>query len=279
MGKRGRPGRNPYDVLRMYRVYAIFENEDGSFPITYYELGKRITKAFGIMGRAVSPHTCRAMARKIVLGQYARPGREYIRALAKAIAGPYAHLDHPLGEDIVLAKLRAVRRGDGVEYLGWRYMERIFTSRDNDHPYFTIFTYLDETDIAIDVAEMLSLDPAPEIVDALAENIVRRSFRDRAVHGWELPNWIGDFLCEAGKESDMVFAAATVVLTFVSLREKIFSFSRSAEFARSDDLPGLEAYMAKFLEGYKAQGLLHSYTKKDLEDIVEAIRKRAREKT
>jgi len=36
MGKRGRPGRNPYDVLRMYRVYAIFENEDGSFPITYY---------------------------------------------------------------------------------------------------------------------------------------------------------------------------------------------------------------------------------------------------
>ena len=90
MGKRGRPGRNPYDVLRMYRVYAIFENEDGSFPITYYELGKRITKAFGIMGRAVSPHTCRAMARKIVLGQYARPGREYIRALAKAI--------RPLGE-------------------------------------------------------------------------------------------------------------------------------------------------------------------------------------
>ncbi len=72
--------------------------------------------------------------------------------------------------------------------LSWRYMERLFTSRDTAHSYFTIFSWLDD----VDVAEMLGIDPSPEVIDAVAERIVRRSVRDRSMHGWELSRWIGD---------------------------------------------------------------------------------------
>ncbi|HOW55716.1 MAG TPA: hypothetical protein PLR60_13825 [Syntrophorhabdaceae bacterium] len=83
----------------------------------------------------------------------------------------------------------AVRKGEGAEYLSWRYMERLFTSGDTAHPYFTIFSWLDDVDV--DVAEMLGIDPSPEVIDAVAERIVRRSVRDRSMHGWELPDGSG----------------------------------------------------------------------------------------
>ncbi len=279
MAKRGRPGRNPYDVLRMQRVYSLFQSEKGDWPITYYDMGKRLVKAFEITGRAVSPHTCLAIARKMRYGLYARPGREYISALAKALAGPYAHMDHPLGEDLILAKLRAVRKGDDVEYLSWRYMERLFTSGNTAHPYFTIFSWLDDVDLAIDIAEMLGIDPTPEAVDAVAERIVRRSVQDRSMHGWELPQWIGDFLHDAGKTSDMVYAASSMVLVYVSLREKIFSVSRAVELAGSNtegssEAPGsLEHHFEKYLEMLRTQGLLKGYTGEDVLDMAEAARR------
>lgn len=276
MAKRGRPGRNPYDVLRMQRVYSLFQSEKGDWPITYYDMGKRLVKAFGITGRTVSPHTCLAIARKMRCGLYARPGREYITALAKALAGPYAHIDHPLGEDLVLAKLRAVRKGDGVEYLSWRYMERLFTSGDTAHPYFRIFSWLDDVDVAIDIAEMLGIDPSPEAVDAVAEKIVRRSVQDRSMHGWELPQWIGEFLRDAGKISDMVYAASSIVLVYASLREKIFSVSRAVELAGSNKVEGssgapgsLEQHFGKYFEMLKVQGLLKDYTGEDVLDMAE----------
>ncbi len=279
MTKRGRPGRNPYDVLRMQRVYSLFQSEKGDWPITYYDMGKRLFNAFEIMGRAVSPHTCLAIARRMRYGLYARPGREYISAMAKALAGPYAHIDHPLGEDLILAKLRAVRKGDGVEYLSWRYMERLFTSRDSSHPYFTIFTWLDDVDVAIDIAEMLGIDPTPEAVDAVAERIVRRSVQDRSMQGWELPRWIGDFLHDAGKTSDMVYAASSIVLVYASLREKIFDVSRVVELAGSNREgssggPGsLEHHFEKYFEMLKVQGLLNDYSAEDVLEMAETARR------
>lgn len=53
---------------------------------------------------------------------------------------------------------------------------------------FQIFSWLDD----VDVAEMLGIDPSPEVIGAVAERIVRRSVRDRSMHGWELSRWIGD---------------------------------------------------------------------------------------
>jgi len=279
MTKRGRPARNRYDVLRMQRVYGLFQSEKGDWPITYYDMGKRLVKAFGITGRAVSPHTCLAIARRMRYGLYARPGREYISALAKALAGPYAHIDHPLGEDLILAKLRAVRKGDGVEYLSSTYMQRLFTSRDSSHPYFTIFTWLDDVDVAIDIAEILFLDPVPETIDAIAERIVRRSVQDRSMQGWELPRWIGDFLHDAGKTSDMVYAASSIVLVYASLREKIFNVSRAVELAGSNtegspEAPGsLERHFEKYLEMLKAQGLLKDYNGEDVLEMAETARR------
>ena len=280
MTKRGRPARNRYDVLRMQRVYSLFQSEKGDWPITYYDMGKRLVKAFGITGRAVSPHTCLAIARRMRYGLYARPGREYISAMAKALAGPYAHIDHPLGEDLILAKLRAVRKGDGVEYLSSTYMQRLFTSRDSSHPYFTIFTWLDDVDVAIDIAEMLGIDPTPEAVDAVAERIVRRSVQDRSIHGWELPQWIGEFLRDAGKTSDMVYAASSIVLVYASLREKIFSVSRAVELAESNRAEGsygapgsLEHHFEKYFKILKVQGLLKDYSGEDIRDMAETARR------
>ncbi len=281
MAKRGRPGRNPYDVLRMLRVYSLFQSEKGDWPITYYDMGKRLVKAFKITGRAVSPHTCLAIARRMRYGLYARPGREYISALAKALAGPYADIDHPLGEDLILAKLRAVRKGDGVEYLSSTYMQRLFTSRDSSHLYFTIFSWLDDVDVAIDIAEMLGIDPTPESIDALAERIVRRSVQDTSMHGWELPQWIEEFLRDAGKTSDMVYAASSIVLVYASLREKIFSVSRAVELAESNREgssggPGsLEHHFEKYFKILKVQGLLKDYTGEDVLDMAETARRSA----
>lgn len=279
MAGKGRPRRNPWDVMRMQRVYGLFQSEKGDWPVTYYDLGKRLFNAFELMGRAVSPHTCLAIARRMRYGLYARPGLEYISALAKALAGPYAHIDHPLGEDLILAKLRAVREGDEVEYLSSTYVQRLFTSRDSSHPYFTIFTWLDDVDVAIDIAEMLCLDPAPERIDAIAERIVRRSVQDRSMQGWELPKWIGDFLHDAGKTSDMVYAASSIVLLYASLREKIFSVSKVVELAGSsteephEASGGVEHHFEKYFEMLKTQGLLKDYNRADVLDMVETARR------
>lgn len=72
MAGRGRPRRNPWDVMRMQRVYDLFCFEKGEHPITYYDMGKRLHKALTELGEAVSPHTCMAVARKMRKGLYAR---------------------------------------------------------------------------------------------------------------------------------------------------------------------------------------------------------------
>ncbi|MBP7530116.1 MAG: hypothetical protein KA801_19505, partial [Syntrophorhabdaceae bacterium] len=103
-----------------------------------------------------------------------------------------------------------------------------------------------------------------------------RSVQDKSMHGWELPQWIGEFLRDAGKTSDMVYAAASMVLVYVSMREKIFSVSRAVELAESNRAEGssgasggLEHHFEKYFEMLKAQGLLKDYNEEDVLDMAE----------
>ena len=230
MAGRGRPRRNPWDVMRMQRVYDLFCFEKGEHPITYYDMGKRLHKALTELGEAVSPHTCMAVARKMRKGLYARPGGAYIRALAMAYEGPAMDPEYPyLGEYLILTKLRAVRKGRKAEYLGYTYMERLFTCRDDEHPYFYYLMWLDDDDIAIDVAQMLGLDPTDESVTTIVEKVIRPCSEDIDGLPYGPYELIRQVLRDAGKKSDMVCAASSVIVVYLSLREKVFNVPFTTE--------------------------------------------------
>jgi len=96
---------------------------------------------------------------------------------------------------------------------------------------------------------------------------------------WELPKWIGDFLHDAGKTSDMVYAASSIVLVYASLREKIFNVSKVVELTGSntEESPGasggVEHHFEKYFEMLKTQGLLKDYTGEDVLDMAETARR------
>jgi len=235
MAGRGRPRRNPWDVMRMQRVYDLFCFEEGQHPITYYDMGKRLHKALTEMGEAVSVHTCMAVARKMRKGLYARPGGAYIRALAMAYEGPYMDPQYPyLGEELILTKLRAVRKGRKAEYLGHTYMERLFTCRDDDHPFFHYLRWLDNDDIAIDVAEMLGLDPTEESVNTIVERVIKPCSYDNSNLPYGPYGLIEEILREAGRESDMVCAASSIILVYLCLRVKVHNSAYITELMMSN---------------------------------------------
>jgi len=187
MAKRGRPKRNVYQVLRVQKFYRLLR--DRYFKKSDYEIAKMLENAFGSINLKKSIETCKTIIRNLRLGKLVQLSPELLEALAKAV---FSDKDTAHDEDINLYEdflmyLRGASENGTIKYGARKYYQYLLTSKISysDEMFIELSS---DTDIAIDIAEILELPTAsiPEIKDILTHTSDSR-FKGKNFPGFGFP--------------------------------------------------------------------------------------------
>ncbi len=229
--RKGRPKRGIYDLLRMQRLYLCLREWFKSD----YEFAQELQRSgLALTGKVRAPNTLQTMLRKMRTLKCGRLGAEYIHMMAHAaLRGLGGNERNELGEKLVLAKLKGVisadtkgrppkeGRREKVGYVGWRYYQRLLSEDDATHPFVVDFAFFDDHDVAIDVAEVLSLPAkAVRVIEADILGKLQDSGKpDEAAIVAQLRR-----LCIRYRvRTNRLFVAMMIVFLHVSLRTKVLN--------------------------------------------------------
>ena len=214
---RGRPPRNPYQSLRVKHLYdclrKLFESD--------YRFAVELHRAFVYMNRPKTLETCKVVVRHLRQQKQATLSEEYLEALARAAdpglpAGAIRE-DEPMLR-FMTTKLRAVREGGELRYVGWRYYQYLLTRPNEEFPWDTAYLYMDDTDVAIDVAEVLDL-PSDQVAE-VEKKVLQRLEKKGSVHEWNVLAALAG-LHEGGQEPPrMLYAATSLVLSYLGFLQQ-----------------------------------------------------------
>ena len=217
-GPRGRPPRSPYQALRVSHLYDCLRRSFESD----YRFALELQKAFAAMNRPRSVETCKVVIRNLRRQKHARLSEEYVEALARTVVHDLPAGIGALNDDypilrFIRAKLKAVSEADELRYVGWRYYQRLFTCADRDHPWVTTFPYTDDTDVAIDVAEVLDL--RPEVVTILEQKVFQPFKARSAVNEWDVLTALATVQEGRKNPPTMWYAAACIIVSYLGFLE------------------------------------------------------------
>ncbi len=238
--RRGRPRNNAYEVLRAQALYKLIK--DMLDVSSDYAFAQHLHRAYTVMGLRKSLHTCKAILRNLRTGQVARLGTDLLAALGVALklsslkitaneAGAFGttkkkHLLEDDGwDDMIRAKLRAELSPKGVIYRGSSFYGHLL---EKDSSPITMY-FLDERDVAIDVAEILGLDPA--CLPKIKTKVFGLLKGEEKVPEIRIYGVLKSILKSAGADSPRVFNAMMVIHFFDSWRRTLTNLSWMAENA------------------------------------------------
>lgn len=218
--RRGRPPRNPYQVLRVSHLYDCLRRSFESD----YQFAVELHKAFVAMDRLKSVETCKVVIRNLRRQSHARLSAEYVEALARTVvhdlpAGIGAQSDDYPILRFMHAKLKTLSEGNDLRYVGWRYYQRLFTCADREHPWVTTFIYTDDTDIAIDLAEVLDL--GPDRVAAVEQKVLQPLKAKSAVNEWDVLTALAEVRKGGKNPPGMWYAATCIILSYLGFLERL----------------------------------------------------------
>jgi hypothetical protein len=217
LNPRGRPPRNPYQALRVKHLYdclrELFESD--------YRFAVELHRAFIYMDRSKTLETCKVVVRHLRQLKQATLSQEYLEALARA-----ADPDLPpggLSDDepmvrFMTTKLRAVREAGELRYVGWRYCQYLLARPNEEFPWLTAYLYVDDTDVAIDVAEVLGLPP--DEVAEVEKKVVRRLGKKGSVHEWNVLAALAGFHEGEQEPPPMLYAATSLLLSYLGFLQR-----------------------------------------------------------
>ena len=214
---RGRPPRNPYQALRVKHLYDCLRKRFESD----YRFAVELHRAFVSMDQQKTLETCKVVVRNLRRQNQATLSEEYLEALARA-----ADPDLPtgaLGDDEPLlrfmrTKLRAVREDGETRYMGWRYYQYLLTRPNEEFPWVTAYLYIDDTDVAIDVAEVLGLPP--DEVAEVEKKVLQRLEKKGSVHEWNVLAALAGLHEGEHEPPRMLYAAISLVFSYLGFLQQ-----------------------------------------------------------
>jgi hypothetical protein len=214
---RGRPPRNPYQALRVKHLYDCLRKRFDSD----YRFAVELHRAFVSMDQPKTLETCKVVVRNLRRQNQATLSEEYLEALARAAdpglpAGALRD-DEPLLR-FMRTKLRAVRDDGETRYLGWRYYEYLLTRPNEEFPWITAYLYVDDTDVAIDVAEVLGFPP--DEVAEVEEKVVQRLEKKVSVHEWNVLAALAGLHEGEQEPPRMLYAATSLLLSYLGFVQR-----------------------------------------------------------
>jgi hypothetical protein len=217
---RGRPPRDPYQALRVSHLYACLRRSFESD----YRFALELQKAFVAMNRPKSVETCKVVIRNLRRRNHARLSAEYVEALARTVVHDLPAGIGALNDDYPIlrfmrSKLKVISEGNELHYMGWRYYQRLFTFADREHPWITTFLYTDDTDVAIDVAEVLGL--RPEAVTLLEQKVLQPLKARGAVNEWEVLTALAEVEESSKNQPGKWYAATCIIVAYLGFLESL----------------------------------------------------------
>jgi hypothetical protein len=236
------------------------------------------------MDRPRSAETCKVVVRNMRRRKHARLGEEYVEALARTVvhdlpADVGALSDYPILR-FMRAKLKAVSEGNELRYVGWRYYQRLFTCADREHPWITTFLYTDDTDIAIDLAEILDL--GPDRVAAVEQKVLQPLKARSAVNEWDVLTALGKVQGGGKNPPGMYYAATCIVVSYLGFLEGLIypvwgrdgeqdSRDRSVPPAGGQRVKKVEMSLEKLLATLKSHGVKPKIASKQVPLLAELL--------
>jgi hypothetical protein len=261
---RGRPPRSPYQTLRVKHLYDCLRRSFESD----YRFALELQKAFVAMDRPKTVETCKVVIRNMRRRNHARLSQEYVEALARTVvhdlpAGIGALSDEYPILRFIRTKVKAVSEGNELHYVGWRYYQCLFTCANHEHPWMTAFLYMDDTDVAIDVAEALGL--RPDDVTALEEKVLQPLKARSAVSELDVLTVLAEVQGGGKNPPAMLYAATCIIVSYLGFLESLIYpvWGRDGEQGSRDRSvpPGgqparkVEVSLEKLLDTLKSHGV------------------------
>jgi hypothetical protein len=258
---RGRPPRNPYQALRVKHLYDCLRKRFESD----YRFAVELHRAFVSMNQPKTLETCKVVIRNLRRQKQATLSEEYLEALARAAdpdLAPGALSDDEPMLRFMRTKLRAVREAGDLRYVGWRYYQYLLTWPNEEFPWATAYLYMDDTDVAIDVAEVLALDLNE--VTAVEKRALQPLEKKGSVHEWNVLAALAALHEGKQKPPRMLYATMSLLLSYLGFLQRFIYViwgRHSEKLAPDRSAPPVgqrakrfEEYFKEFVEFAKLHG-------------------------